>query len=86
MRSGAWGLLVALAVIFAGLLGRAAIDKILALRAGPESVALCYKQQQRVEEAWRTDDEERFEDAAGVPLGASPHSCTHRHHGSVPVA
>lgn len=34
------GLLVALAVIFAGLLGRAAIDKILALRAGPESVAL----------------------------------------------
>ena len=34
------GLLIALAVIFAGLLGRAAIDKILALRAGPESVAL----------------------------------------------
>jgi len=33
-------LLAALAVIFAGLLGRAAIDKILALRAGPESVAL----------------------------------------------
>lgn len=32
--------LTALAVIFAGLLGRAAIDKILALRAGPESVAL----------------------------------------------
>jgi len=31
---------VALAVVFAGLLGRAAIDKILALRAGPESVAL----------------------------------------------
>jgi hypothetical protein len=31
---------IALAVIFAGLLGRAAIDKILALRAGPESVAL----------------------------------------------
>jgi O-antigen/teichoic acid export membrane protein len=31
---------VALAVVFVGLLGRAAIDKILALRAGPESVAL----------------------------------------------
>ncbi|MBS0337737.1 MAG: hypothetical protein JSS40_13135 [Proteobacteria bacterium] len=32
--------LTALAIILAGLLGRAAIDKILALRAGPESVAL----------------------------------------------
>jgi hypothetical protein len=32
--------LTALAVILVGLLGRAAIDKILALRAGPESVAL----------------------------------------------
>lgn len=40
VRFGGRGLAIALAVIFAGLLGRAAIDKILALRAGPESVAL----------------------------------------------
>jgi len=43
------GLLVVLAVIFAGLLGRAAIDKILALRAGPESVALWAQLQSIVE-------------------------------------
>lgn len=40
---------IALAVILVGLLGRAAIDKILALRAGPEAVALWAQLQSLVE-------------------------------------
>ena len=43
-----------------------------------EDMALGYKQQQRVEEAWRTM--KSGEDAPGVSLGAASHPCPHRHH------
>ena len=52
----------------------------MAVTLTAEDKALGYTQQQRVEEAWRT------EDAPGVPLGAASHSRPHRHHRPVPAA
>ena len=45
-----------------------------------EDMALGYKQQQRVEEAWRTM---KGRHASGVPLGAPPHPRPHRDHRAV---